>query len=458
MAQGSEEYGSGMKVNISENGQKYIRFITWHQIWTRYTENNSGTSNISGELTNNSFDVGIRRSRFLAYSQINKRFLVLTHWGINNQTFNNGGGSGSAGIGGYGQGKKPQIFIHDAWTEFAVFQAQNKEGKKRWFTLDIGAGLHYINGLSRKSMASTLNFMTVDAPIFNWQNIEFTDQFARQFGWFARGKAGKLEYRLAFNKPFSADLSASIVNDKRAFNVATDNTATMAYFSYNFLDQESTLLPFYVNTYLGTKKVFNVGFGFYNHPKASGVKNMSTGKIDKQDQRAFSVDVFYDRPLGENGSALTLYAAYYNFDYGTNYFRTVGIMNTNTLFANDSILIANDLEPKLKNIEGAGNARVLFGTGSITYAEVGYLLPKKFLGEDNGKLQLFGAYTYKNLQYLNTPGHYYDVGVNYLIAGHHAKITLQYSSRALFTTDINSGDRNATSRRGEFILQTHIFL
>jgi hypothetical protein len=32
----------------------------------------------------------------------------------------------------------------------------------------MGGGLHYYMGLSRATMASTLNFLTIDAPIFNW--------------------------------------------------------------------------------------------------------------------------------------------------------------------------------------------------------------------------------------------------------------------------------------------------
>jgi hypothetical protein len=35
-------------------------------------------------------------------------------------------------------------------------------------------------------MASTLNFLTIDAPIFNWPLIENSDQFARQMGLFAK--------------------------------------------------------------------------------------------------------------------------------------------------------------------------------------------------------------------------------------------------------------------------------
>jgi ABC-type taurine transport system ATPase subunit len=58
--------------------------------------------------------------------------------------------------------------------------------EKTKFSLTMGGGLHYYMGLSRATMASTLNFLTIDAPIFNWPLIENSDQFARQMGLFER--------------------------------------------------------------------------------------------------------------------------------------------------------------------------------------------------------------------------------------------------------------------------------
>ncbi|MBK7635448.1 MAG: hypothetical protein IPJ13_15080 [Saprospiraceae bacterium] len=46
-----------------------------------------GTNNSSQWST----DIALRRSRFLAVAQISPRFLILSHWGINNQSFINGG-------------------------------------------------------------------------------------------------------------------------------------------------------------------------------------------------------------------------------------------------------------------------------------------------------------------------------------------------------------------------------
>jgi hypothetical protein len=51
--------------------------------------------------------------------------MILTHFGINNQTFTNGG-AGTSGTGGYGAGKKPGLFFHDAWNEYVVLPEKIK--------------------------------------------------------------------------------------------------------------------------------------------------------------------------------------------------------------------------------------------------------------------------------------------------------------------------------------------
>ena len=201
LAQGSDIYGSGLKIKLNDEGSKYVRFLVWSQLWLKVTDNNPGTI-VNNQPESTSTDIGIRRSRFLTYAQITPRFLILSHWGINNQTYINGGvAGGSASYGGNGPGKKPQWFLHDAYVEYTLVPDK----------LYIGTGLHYWNGLSRMSQASTLSFMAIDAPVFNWPLIEITDQFGRQIGAYAKGNLGKVEYNLALNKPFSSSSNHSVV-------------------------------------------------------------------------------------------------------------------------------------------------------------------------------------------------------------------------------------------------------
>jgi hypothetical protein len=441
-SQGSTDYGSGLKFNLNDDGSKFMRVIAWNQIWFRSAEMNPGTM-IGGEPTSTATDIGNRRLRFLAYAQVSKRYMILTHFGINNQTFINGGAAGTSGTGGYGAGKKPGLFFHDAWNEYAVVLPE----KDKKFSFTLGAGLHYYMGLSRLTMASTLNFLTIDAPIFNWPLIENSDQFARQVGLFAKGKYGKLEYRLSYNKPYATNLTPT--NTTNASNaVAVDNSGNTkwskaGYFEYQFLDQEANVLPFKVGSYLGTKKVFNIGAGFYTAPDATKTSVNST--INKHDIKLFSADVFLDMPIGkkENKMAVTAYSVLYDYDFGPNYLRNVGIMNIGSVDPNFT---------GSRAIAGAGNAQPTMGSGNIWYTQAGVLLPCKE-AKPKIRIQPFGAVTYKNFDALEQSSTQFDVGSNFFLDGHHAKITAQYSTRPVYTSLTNR-----SGSLGDFVVQLQIYL
>ncbi|MFE3868132.1 porin [Flavobacterium sp. LS2P90] len=441
-SQGSTDYGAGLKFNLNEDGSKFMRVIAWNQIWMRSAQMNPGTM-IGGEATSTATDIGNRRLRFLAYAQVSKRYMILTHFGINNQTFINGGAAGTSGTGGYGAGKKPGLFFHDAWNEYAVVLPE----KDKKFSFTLGAGLHYYMGLSRLTMASTLNFLTIDAPIFNWPLIENSDQFARQVGLFAKGKYGKLEYRVSYNKPYATNLIPT--NTTNASNaVAVDNSgmtkwSKAGYFEYQFLDQEANVLPFKVGSYLGTKKVFNIGAGFYTAPDATKTSVNST--INKHDIKLFSADVFLDMPIGkkENKMAVTGYSVLYDYDFGPNYLRNVGIMNIGSVDPNFT---------GSRAIAGAGNAQPTMGSGNIWYTQAGVLLPCKE-AKPKIRIQPFGAVTYKNFDALEQSSTQFDVGSNFFLDGHHAKITAQYSTRPVYTSLTNR-----SGSLGDFVVQLQIYL
>jgi hypothetical protein len=436
-----------LTINLSADGSKYLRFIIWNQMWASVTQNNPGTMGIDGMSKKTTADFGIRRARILAVAEVSPRFLVLAHFGINNQTFANGGvpaggATGNAGnltVGvnpqtGLGSAtgtsaKKPQLFFHDIWTEYKITD---------W--LYAGAGLHYWNGISRFSSHSTLNFMAIDAPIFNWPNIELTDQFARQMGIYTKGTLGKISYRFALNKPFAVGSGGSFDTATQrpiATNTLTDNWATQGYVAFQFLDKENDKLPYFVGSYLGTKTVFNLGAGWYHHAGSTSSKLMD-GSIQTHDTKLFGVDAFLDIPINKaSGTAITSYAVLYSYDFGPNYLRNIGIMNVG-------------FGPGTTQ-NGNGNLQPTIGTGTIFYTLHGFLLPSSIL-KDKGRLQPFGALTHKNFEFFDDSNWQYDLGMNYYINGHQAKITFQYSQRPLFENFKKSGSA------GEFILQTHIFL
>jgi hypothetical protein len=439
-----------MTLKVSDDGKKFIRLITWHQIWATATENNPGTRDVNGKLidgTNDtkawSTDVAIRRSRFLVHAQVSPRFMILSHWGINNQSFINGAtapNGPNATTSASNQGKKPQLFIHDAWTEFAVVPQK----------LSIGAGLHYWNGISRLTSNSTLNFMTLDAPIFNWANIEATDQFARQFGIYAKGQVlkGRLDYRLHWNKPFvSGTAPTAVAKNNVAVNVLNENPSLGGYVKYMFWDKESNVYPFEVGSYLGSKKIFNIGAGFYTHEGATLTKT-ATDSINNT-QRCLGVDAIVEYPLNkEKGTMIHFLGTYYNYDFGKNYLRNIGILNEHTT-----------APPSATSWAGGGNAQPTIGTGGIIYAQLGY----KMANFKNGQsLMPYVTVTNKNFERLADPSTQFGAGINYFIGGHNAKLTLEYQNRPIYTQAAAVGGVaqpiiNAGSK-GQFILQYHIFL
>lgn len=432
---------------LNDSGSRYIRFMIWNQLWIRQTENNPGTLGVDGLPRKNTTDIGLRRARFLTYAQVSPRVLFLAHLGINNQTFVNGGVPAGGNSGNAGNlpvttnpstgsntldansSKKPQLFFHDIWTEFEISNS-----------LFIGAGLHYWNGISRLSSQGTLNLLALDAPIFNWPLIELTDQFARQYGIYAKGQVGKWDYRVALNKPFSVGEGGTFdesTNRPMAANVANDNWATQGYIAYQFFEKENNKLPFFVGTYLGTKKVFNLGGGWHHHPGATTSVD-SNGSVNTHNISLWSIDGFLELPLSvEKETALTAYAVYYTYDFGPNYLRNIGIMNVG-------------LGPGTSQ-NGPGNAQPTIGTGNIFYFQTGYLLPKDILG-NKGKLQPYGTLSHKRFEFFEEGSWQYDLGMNYYIDGQLAKLTFQYSNRPIFENYLNIGSA------GEFILQTHIFL
>ncbi len=421
MAQGYSEYNGGLKVNLDESGDKYFRFITWHQVWLRYNQNNEGSTRV-GQAQESTTDVGLRRSRFLMYAQLDKRFLILTHFGINNQNAMSGGYLGT-------DGKKPQLYMHDAWLDYTVFSKY----------LHIGGGLHYWNGLSRLTNASTLNLMTMDAPILNWATIEATDQFARKLGIFAKGKWAKLAYQIAVNDPFETNTNASIALNKSNYNPGNVSKVIEAYFQYEFWDAESNLLPYRVGTYLGTKKVFNLGAGFINNNDAMWSTN-SAGDTVLSNMNLFSVDAFLDMPL-KIGGAITAYGAAYFNDFGPNNVRNIGILNPA-----DASTISGSLR---------GNSFPTLGTGTSIYAQVGYMLPKK---NDQLIFQPYAAFIYSDFEALKNsageqvPVQVLDLGLNAFLAGHHSKLSLNYRHRPDFTNIDN------LSYKAALTLQAMIYL
>ncbi|MFD0862212.1 hypothetical protein ACFQ1M_08320 [Sungkyunkwania multivorans] len=380
-AQGSTEYTGGFKVKLNEDGTKYFRIISWGQFWAEYNDN--APDDVS--KTN----LSIRRARILTFAQLNKKFMILTHFGLNSLNGEN--------ISPVGKGDSSQLFFHDFWGEYALSSDHA-----------IGAGLHYWNGISRLNNQSTLNMMTLDNNRQSWATIGLSDQFARHIGVYFKGKFGKFQYRVSINEAVADNLQEAAVPTPagpavyagRRLLGSKDAGKTFAgYFDYNFLDQESNFLPYKVGSYLGSKKVFNVGAGFFLHPSGSVVAD-GVGELSGEDVSIFAIDAFYDAPIGDDGSAITAYATFQNNDYGRDY--TLG---------------------------------TTYETGNMIYTHVGYLIPGD---KEKTRFQPYLSFSNRSIDAIDNNANRFGIGANAFFTGHHSKLSLEYSN-------LKYGDNDAVS-------------
>lgn len=450
----SAPYGGGMKVNISPDGSKYLRFLTWTQVWAQYNENNSNTIR-NDKPTSDQLAFSMRRTRLIMLAQLNPRFMTYFDLGIENQASVSGGAVGDA----TGPGKRPQAYIHEAVAEYKV----NKY-------LSVGGGLNYQVGISRMTAASTATMMTYDIPVTNFPTLDQTDQFGFFLGFYGHGRIGNLDYRVAVDDAFrtnTASTPASLRTNVAQFNPRNSNKIYQGYFSYAFLEKEANLLPFTTGTYLGTKKVFNIGAGFHYNADGMYSRNEaypSTAPADpfstttNHDIKLFGADVFYDAPIDTaSNTALTLYGVYFNYDMGPNYVRNAGVINPGSGVTGTG----------LANL--TGNALPLIGTGHSYYAQAGLLLPKNLIGP-KARLQPYVAYLRNSWEGLHdTNGNrkevnVYDAGLNLLLDGHNAKITLNYRARPDFSDQTfipaNNGAAtvNSVNYRPEVTMQFQLYL
>ena len=379
---------NGIKYKFSDNSSLSVHFGT--QVWTRYTHLNPGTFDVDGEPKDYLFDIGLRRTRFSMYAGfLDDRFIVYTQLGMNGQTFSSN--------------SKPPIFFHDIWSAFKLF-----DGK-----LYTGFGLHGWAGVSRLGSVSYSKNIMLDHPGFALPTLGKTDQAGRQVGIFFKGNLAKLNYHFSIDKPFLKNESQKTgLYESHYF--PNSNTGYKGYVFYSFLDEEKFKSSYLSFGYLDKKKIMNLGAGFNYHPQTLASLN-ETGDTIHHDEKLFGLDLFFDYPMGYY-SALTFYSGIFIYNFGPNHLRTYGSMNP---------------LPRGELAQGGGNTHFNVGTGNIVYTMAGYILPLQ-LQPFSGKFQPMAAIHYKNFEALKEPSVQLDAGLNYYIAGHNAKLTLQFSTWAVY--------------------------
>lgn len=193
-----------------------------------------------------------------------------------------------------------------------------------------------------------------------------------------------------------------------------DNLLFAGRLAINFLDAEPAPAYYEGTTYYGGFNIFTVGLVFQH--QADGVGTA----IDKGDYNAYNIDVLYENKDTGAGS-LTLEGAYYHYD--TDDVVDVG----GAYFANNALPLPSSTD----NVGGITQ-------GDAYLASVAYLLPAKI---GMGKFQPYARY-----QKFETdlPGNdnettRYDIGLNYIIDGPNAKVSLTY-----FDTDNDAADTDTS--------------
>ncbi len=375
---------------------------------------------VNGELEPNTFDVGLRRVRLVMSGQLSKRVSFFFQFGQN--SFN------------YLSTRKTGAFIHDATADYAFVPKK----------LSIGFGLQGWNGLGRFSNSSAASILLLDPPIFQETTNDVSDQFVRKLGVYAKGKLGRLDYRLSLSKPFvtqTASASVDPLTVNATYSPKVPREALQGYFSCQLFDKESNFGSGTTGTYLGKKRVFNMGGGFVHQTKAMWSRASTDVLSDTvyHSMNLWAVDLFYDAPINkQTGSAISFYAGYFNYDFGKGYLRNVAPMNPTNGVKNGSL-------------NGSGNGAPLIGTGNSIYVQSGYKFKDGLLGE-SGTLQFYSAVQYGQYDRLKDPMVLVDAGVNWLIYGHNSKFTLNYQSRPVFSVT----DGTAINRKGEWVLQYQV--
>lgn len=405
------------KFYLNEDGSNFVKFTFMTQAWIRSADYNPGTT-INGVAKSSGTDIGIRRYRLQMFGQLTDRVFAYTQFGENN--FNNI------------SDRKQGFFVHDAYGEYAIDKTK----------LSLGLGISGWNGLSRFASSAVGSIMGIDLPLYQEATNDVTDQFGRKLSIFAKGKLGKLDYRVSMAQPMSIQKSAGYnpangIGKNSSFSANPPKMQYNAYVQYQFKDQESNMTPYATGSYLGKKTVFNVGAGAIYQKDAMWHLGVANDTIST-DMLHLAADIYYDAPMGDKGQAISLYGNVTHFDYGKNYTRNSGPMNPANGNNNPAIL------------NGAGNAFPMFGTGTVLYFQAGYKFKDNLIGTTT--LMPYVSMQYGDYERLNDPMTYYDAGVNWFLAGQTSKFTISYQNRPVFGTN---GD--SIERKGALVAQYQVF-
>jgi hypothetical protein len=401
-------------------------------------------------------DIALRRIVFTAIGQLNPRILLLL----------NLSGSGNSGEGSFQPGLN--LGVLDAYGEYKVSDA-----------FYVGAGLHQWTGFSRLNADGVGSLLNLDQPAFQQISWNKIDKLGRFLGIYAKGDIGRFNYRVSVNEAFVAPQTSFAANTGKGspaggtlqsasgnaqLNVAYMNPAAVSkifqgYVECAFWDKETHITPYETSTYQGSKKIFNIGAGFFYRRKgmltptsitlrdvtsAEGPDNpMLLSAARETGIVAFAVDAIVMYPFSHQLDGVTVYAGYFHTGMGPNYYTLSNVLNTTRASAEASV------------INGSGNAYPGTGTGNTYYVQGGYITPKNLLYTT--RIGVFATYQYSRFEALKDAVQVYEGGLNCYLSSSRFKLTAMYRNRPVYTGTAAFADQPSeavlTARKGEVIAQ-----
>lgn len=410
-----------VKLKFNQEGSRFFQFNMVLQVWNRYNESNPGSLS-DGKDKPYTFDIGLRRLRLWTIARPLEWMTLAVQFGINN--FNSL------------SPRKAGDFFHDAFIEFNPYKEY----------ISVGTGLVSSMGHARYSSPAVGSLLAYDAPLFEQSTNDVSDQFLRKLSIYVRGQIKGFDYRIALVDPMSVKNSPILdtgITTNSKFSPLGKSLQYSAYMMYQFFDHEKQLVPYFAGTYLGAKKILNVGAGVEFQPNATWRRN-DAGDTAFHYMLIASADFFVDMPLrAAKDDALTAYAVYSYMDFGKGYLRSIGVMNP-----------AQSADPLRQSLSGAGNSYPMIGTGHTLYLQAGYKLPSSFFGKRGFTIQPYADLQASRFDRLNGWVHVFDAGLNFLLIGHKAKLSLNYQNRPVFGLQ----SLKQESRRSALILQWQMAL
>ena len=261
-----------LTIFLNDENTHWVKFSVYFQLWARVTQQNPGTT-VFGKPEPVTYDLSMRRFRFAIQSQPIDRLFVYLQLGKNNLNYLSPRGT--------------PIDLLDGQVEYRFSRA-----------FHLGGGKSGWDGLSRYTSPSASSAMAYDLAFVALPTLDATDDLIRKLSIYAKGKLGKLDYRFVLAKPFSVRNSSSFdpipVEGIATFADRAIRAQLAGYFKYEFWESESNNLPYHAGTYLGAKKVLNLGAGFLFQDDA--LWSLENGDTVLHNLSLFAVDAFLDLP------------------------------------------------------------------------------------------------------------------------------------------------------------------